>query len=626
MNSVAFFGNSFLTLTLSAVSLGLLLVYLPPHGSRLLRITTVYWPAALVAIAVSGLMFAAAPFLWPPLLTLANMSNIGASLLLALITAAWNRSLDRRVLMAAGVAFVAASVVFELWRQAGAATFALRVYAVCLLRAGFTAWMVVELWRFNRTQRSIQISMIIAFGLAYAAANLARAGAMFLTGDGVTPNIYSEGPALFYSRVFIISTQLFVALSFTNYFIELLWRQEHEANARLARRLEEDRQEALSRQTSLAEQLGVSERELRGLRSHFAIAMDAARMGMWVYDARSGEVWVSEGWRAIFGFGSDETPGSAQVQALVHPEDRDLVDTFVRALGDGERHSQEYRIVRRDGTVRWIASWSQHEIDPQGEVLFVRTISVDVTQRKEEERELQQRRLEVTHLSRVNTLGELSGGIAHELNQPLTAILSNAQAGQRFLARTPIDVAELRAIFDDIVSEDKRAGEIIRRLRRLFAAGEVQRQRMDVNALIVDSVTMLSSDMISHRVTCTTELATHLPPVNADPVQLQQVLVNLMMNAVEAMDQQPATQRRLVLASRRGADNSVEVTVTDSGPGIAPGEAEQVFAPFYSTKAAGMGLGLSVCRTIIGAHGGRIWVQPGRLGGAQFGFSVPAMA
>lgn len=625
MNSVVFFGNAYLTLTLSAIALGLLLVYLPPQGPRLLRLTTVYWPAALVAIAVSGFMFAATPFLWAPLLTVANMSNIGASLLLALITASWSRRLDRRLLWTIGAVFVGFTVLFEVWRQAGAPTFALRVYFVCLARAALTVWMLFELWRFNRTQQSMQLRVVILFGAAYALSNLARATAMYFTGDGVTPNLYSEGVALFATRIFVVATQLFVALSFTNYFIESLWSQEREASRQLARRLEDDLQEAQSARLSLSDQLGASERALQGLRNHFAIALDAAQMGMWVRDARSGEVWVSEGWRQIFGLDPQETPSASAVLKLVHPDDQDIVRAFSAALKDGRRQSLEYRIVRRDGAVRWVTSWSQLEYDGECNLLFSRAISVDVTDRKASEDELHQRRLEVTHLSRVNMLGELSGGIAHELNQPLTAILSNAQAGQRFLARSPIDVQELRAIFDDIVKEDQRAGEIIRRLRRLFATGDVQRQAVDLNVLIRDTVQMLDSDLIRQRVACTIDLAQDLPMVQGDPVQLQQVLINLLVNACEALAVQPSDRRKISVATRWSSAEGVLVSVIDTGPGLAQGESSRVFDAFYSTKERGMGLGLSVCRTIVQAHGGRIWVAPPSGDGATFTICIPVL-
>lgn len=625
MNSIVAFGNTYLTLTLSAVSLALLMVYLPPQGRQLLRITTIFWPTALVMIAVSGLLFAVTPLLWPPLLTLANMTAIGACALLALITASWNRRLDRRLLIGLALAFAVATVAFEVWRQAGAPTFKWRVYFASLARAGFTAWMVVELWRFNRERQSVQVGCILLFGVAFALANLARAAATALTGDTGAPNLYSEGLLPFYVRIVIIATQLFVALSFTNYFFEVLWRQERDASAQLERRLQDDLRAAQSRENSLSEQLDLSQTALSGLKTHFAIALEAAEMGMWVRDGRTGEVWVSDGWRRIYGLGTDERPDSSTMLSLVHPDDRNQVYAFVGTLTDGDRHAIEYRIVRADGAVRWIATWSQLEKSQQGDLRFARAISVDVTERKEAERELHQRRLEVTHLSRVNMLGELSGGIAHELNQPLSAILSNAQAGQRFVAQEPLDVAELRAIFDDIVTEDQRAGEIIRRLRRLFTAGEVQRQRVDLNALIGETVRMLQSDLISHHVHCITELAEGLPSLEVDPVQVQQVLINLLLNANEAMASTPAEGRRIWVTTRRVPRDGVGVEVADTGPGIAPGDAERVFQAFHSTKAKGLGLGLSVCRTIVQAHEGRIWAQSRPGGGALFTFTLPVV-
>lgn len=623
MNSVTVFGNTYITLTLSAVSLALLLVYLPPQGRSLLKITSVYWPAALVAIAGSGLLFATAPFLWPPLLTLANMSNVAGSLLLALITASWNRKIPRQAFVLVGFTFVAAAATFEVLRQGGAATFDLRVYAVTLARACLTIWMIIELWHFNRRQKSYQVRLIIAFSIGYALANLSRAAVMFATSDGVTPHVYAEGLAMFATRIAITATQLFVAISFTNYFIECLWSNERDANRRLASTMETDRQAALSRQSLLSDRLGASERALQEMRSQFAIALDAAQMGMWVRDARSGDVWVSESWRAIFGIGHDEPPRSATVSELVHPDDRHIFQHFSEALEDGQRQTAEYRIVRRDGQIRWIASWAQLEFDDSGSLLFSRAISTDVTDRKDAEQELQQRRLEVTHLSRVNMLGALSGGIAHELNQPLTAILSNAQAGQRFLSHPRIDIQELHAIFDDIANESARAGEVIRRLRRLFRAGQVQGQPTDLNSLIRDTVRMLDSDMISQRVACTLELSPSLVPVWADPVQLQQVLINLLMNAVEALAARPPDERRVTVVSERRAHEGLCVTVTDTGPGMNDQDTARVFDAFYSTKESGMGLGLSVCRTIVQAHGGRIWAAPGRDGGAEFGFCIP---
>ena len=213
--------------------------------------------------------------------------------------------------------------------------------------------------------------------------------------------------------------------------------------------------------------------------------------------------------------------------------------------------------------------------------------------------------------------------MAHELNQPLTAILSNAQAAQRFLAGDQADLAEVRDILADIVAEDKRAGEIIRRLRLLLKKGEVQHQPLNVNEVVLEVLKLVRSDLVNQNVTAQTELAPDLPVVHGDRVQLQQVLLNLVMNACEAMAGAEKSARQLTIRTDRSEDGSVRVSVADRGPGIAPEKLEQIFESFYTTKPQGMGLGLTVCRTIITAHNGKLWAtsKPGR--GATLCFTLP---
>ena len=220
-------------------------------------------------------------------------------------------------------------------------------------------------------------------------------------------------------------------------------------------------------------------------------------------------------------------------------------------------------------------------------------------------------------------LGELSGSMAHELNQPLTAILSNAQAAQRFLAGDQADLAEVRDILADIVAEDKRAGEIIHRLRLLLKKGEVQHQPLSVNEVVLEVLKLVRSDLVNQNVAAQTELAPDLPLVHGDRVQLQQVLLNLVMNACEAMAGAGKSARQLTIRTDRSEDGSVRVSVADRGPGIAPEKLEQIFESFYTTKPQGMGLGLAVCRTIITAHNGKLWAtsKPGR--GATLYFTLP---
>jgi C4-dicarboxylate-specific signal transduction histidine kinase len=306
----------------------------------------------------------------------------------------------------------------------------------------------------------------------------------------------------------------------------------------------------------------------------------------------------------------------------VHPEDRDglrrAVEEAIRERGPFER---EYRVRARDGALRWISARGRAEPLPDGGVVL-RGASLDVTRRREAELEAARRRDELAHLSRATLLGELSGSLAHELNQPLTAILSNAQAAQRFLADGDARLEEVRQILGDIVTEDKRAGEVIRRLRLLLQKGEVQMQPLDVSELAAEVLGLVRSDLIRHGVAATTELPDGLPPALGDRVQIQQVILNLVTNACDAMSSVSPGERRLLVRAEPANGAGVRLSVADRGVGLPPGGADRVFEPFFTTKAEGMGLGLSVCRTIIAAHGGRLWATSNPDRGATFHFTL----
>jgi two-component system sensor kinase FixL len=249
----------------------------------------------------------------------------------------------------------------------------------------------------------------------------------------------------------------------------------------------------------------------------------------------------------------------------------------------------------------------------------------DITERRNAEQESAQQRTELAHLSRVAVLGEMSASLAHELNQPLTAIVSNAQAALRFLDGGPEQRAELHDTLRDIAASGTRAGDVIRRLRALLKKEEAQRLPLDVNQLISDVLQLYRSDLISRGVSVRFELEHGLPAVLGDRVQLQQVLLNLVINACDAMSSLPG-ERRLCVCSRRLDGDQVEFAVCAIGPGIAPERLDQVFEPFVTTKATGMGLGLSVCKTIVKSHGGRIWAANNAPGpGASFHVALAAM-
>jgi two-component system, LuxR family, sensor kinase FixL len=292
--------------------------------------------------------------------------------------------------------------------------------------------------------------------------------------------------------------------------------------------------------------------------------------------------------------------------------------------------------IMPDGETAWTSTTKVPLRDPQGKVIGLAGINRDITQQKRAEREIEQQREELAHLSRVTTLNELSGSLAHELNQPLAIILTNAQAAQRLLAQLSPDLAEARDILADIVSEDQRAGDVIRRLRALLRPGQTHPQPLSLNEIIEDVLRIARSDLIGRSITVHRRLAENVPQVLGDRIQLQQILLNLFLNAGDAMTERPPTARLLTLTTVH-LDGAVRVSVSDTGCGLPP-DAERIFEPFYTTKKEGLGLGLSICRSIATAHNGRLWAEARSasaadiasgdttvIGGTTFHLELPAM-
>jgi PAS domain S-box-containing protein len=372
------------------------------------------------------------------------------------------------------------------------------------------------------------------------------------------------------------------------------------------------------RARELARKLLTSQAELRESEERMSLAARAASIAPWVWDLEANDIWMTEAGRALRGFGGSEPITYERVLESVHPDDRDGLRIAVdEALSMGGEFEREYRVLKPGGEIQWIVARGAIERDETGTAVRLRGVSLDITHRKTAERELLQQREELAHLSRVTMMGELSGSLAHEINQPLTAILSNAQAAQRLLAQESPDIDEVREILADIVDQDRRAGEVIQRLRVLLKKGTVQQQPLDVSEVVQDVLKIVRSDLVNRGVTMRTDLDPVLPIVNGDRVQLQQVLLNLVVNGSDAMAGLAADERRLTVTTGRGEEGGVHVTVADRGFGIEEEGLERIFEPFFSTKAHGMGLGLAVCRTIVSNHGGRIWATNNAQGTAD---------
>ena len=270
--------------------------------------------------------------------------------------------------------------------------------------------------------------------------------------------------------------------------------------------------------------------------------------------------------------------------------------------------------ARRDEQVRFETLQSQLS----GEV------SANALARTQGDQEMQRLRQELAHIGRVSAMGELTASLAHELNQPLTAILNNAQVAQQLLESDVVDVVEMREILDDIVADDKRAADVIRRLRRLLRKGDLEYVPLDLNEVVTEVARLVTGDAAIRDVSLRLTVAPELPSVRGDRVQLQQVLLNLVLNGLDAMGGPASGDRILGIRTFRDSETFVGVAVRDAGPGIAAKDADHIFEPLYTTKREGIGMGLAIARTIVGAHGGRLTAENNADGGATFRFILPA--
>ena len=485
--------------------------------------------------------------------------------------------------------------------------------------------------------------------------------------------------------------------------------------------------------------------ELRESEQRMALATDAANLGLWIRDLATDEIWATDKWRALFGFGKTETVDFDGVLKKLHPADRDAVRQGLSRTYLGEAdYETEYRVLLPDGGVRWIVSRARAQFNSGGKAIRLRGVSMDITARKQAEEkfhlvvdaspmgivlvnnegrivlvnsqtetifgyprqeligqaveillperfrsvhpghrseflgapqarmmgagrelfgrrkegtefpveigltpiqsaegmliltaivditarrqsefELAQQRNEVAHLARVTTLGEISGSLAHELSQPLGAILTNAEAAELHLQRQPPNLDEVRAILAEIRKDDLRAGEIIHGIRAFLRRRELEMQPLELDQLAGDAARLVTADALTRKVTISLDIPTPLPRLLGDRIHLQQVLVNLLVNAMDAMSACPVPLRRITIRVARPNPHAVEIAVRDAGTGVPPASLGKVFDAFHTTKPAGLGLGLAICRSIVEAHGGSISIENNLDRGATVRFTLP---
>jgi PAS domain S-box-containing protein len=367
-----------------------------------------------------------------------------------------------------------------------------------------------------------------------------------------------------------------------------------------------------------------AEEELRRSEAFLAEGERLSHTGSWAWTFPSDEVtWSPEHFR-IMGYEFGKTkPRLELFWERVHPEDRPRVrQVMEKAILEKSDVATEFRIVLSDGSIRYIRGVSRAVVSESGQLVEFVGTSMDITERKRAEDALQQAQAELAHVARVATMGELTASIAHEVSQPLTGIIVNATAGLRFLAAEQTNLARVQEMLERIVRDGHWAGAVVSRIRALIKKSPPGTERLDINEIIMDVVALAGSELRGKKVALETQLPHDLPLIFGDRVQLQQVILNLIVNAIEAMCATDGP-RELLVKSEKDRSAAVIVTVRDSGPGLDSANLHQIFDAFYTTKPKGMGMGLAISRSIIEAHGGRLYGIPNAGRGATFQFTLP---
>ncbi|RYD21022.1 MAG: PAS domain S-box protein [Verrucomicrobiaceae bacterium] len=376
-----------------------------------------------------------------------------------------------------------------------------------------------------------------------------------------------------------------------------------------------------------------AEEALRKSEAFLSQGQQISHMGSWAWNLATDKVVWSEEHCRLFGFRIDEVGGTfSDVTRKLQPEERRYLEEAVGlAVSRGEDFNIEYKITREPGVERIYQSVGRAVANAKGEIVEYIGTTLDVTERKrgeealrKSEDKLRKAQAELAHVARTTTMGELAASIAHEVAQPLTGVAANATASLRWLAASPPNIEEATVAMQRVVRDGKRASEVIMRIRKLFRKEATAKEPLAINEVIDEVIALTRSELTRNKVELHLRLTPDIPPVMGDRVQLQQVLMNLILNAIDAMGSLEGRAKELAISTRSGDGSSVLVRVGDNGSGILPEDAERIFEPFHTSKAGGMGMGLPICRTIVEDHGGTLRVLPGDGHGAVFEFSLVA--
>lgn len=368
-----------------------------------------------------------------------------------------------------------------------------------------------------------------------------------------------------------------------------------------------------------------AERLLTDSEKRMVFAAASTNSGLWQMSAEDQPIWATDHCRKLFGLTKDGSLTLDRLLRNIHSEDREAFAKAMRAtIRNRDPIDIEFRTVDRKGRIRWIAAKGEASYQSGKAAGTVNGLFIDVTSLKEMERDADLQRREVAQLMRQSVLNELSGSIAHELNQPLTAILSNAEAAQELLNAQELDHRKLGEILNDIVVEDTRAADVIGRVRQLLKKGDRKREAINIGKLISSTLALLRGEIVKRKIAVDVDCAPRLPLVLGDAVQLQQVLINLLVNAMDAMTSNPPSEREIRIRAFSESDQ-VRIIISDSGEGLSTEVREKLFEPFVSTKERGLGLGLSICASILKAHSGKIAIKNSADRGVTAILTLPAL-